>query len=67
MPISTDPHHIGRAWIPPDGPVVAGQYGTWTLGYEVVAYGYDERARLKIGARFASDWARTSPVYLDIG
>ena len=56
MPISTDPHHIGRAWITPDGPVVAGQYGTWTLGYEVGAYGYDERARLKIGSRFASDW-----------
>ena len=56
MPISTDPRHIGRAWITPDGPVVAGQYGTWTLGYEVGAYGYDERARLKIGSRFASDW-----------
>jgi hypothetical protein len=56
MPISTDPHHIGRAWMTPDGPVVTGQYGTWTLGYEVGAYGYDERARLKIGSRFASDW-----------
>ena len=56
MPINTDPRYIGRAWITPDGPVVAGQYGTWTLGYEVGAYGYDERARLKIGSRFASDW-----------
>src|SRR5262245_18960604 len=64
MPINTDPRYIGRAWITPDGPVVAGQYGTWTLGYEVGAYGYDERARLKIGSRFASDWGTpqfTSP------
>jgi Protein of unknown function (DUF3604) len=35
---------------------VAGQLGTWTLTYEVGAYGYDERARLKIAWRFASDW-----------
>ena len=56
MPIKADPHHVGRARIAPDGPVVAGEYGTWTLCYEVGAYGYDERARLKIAWRFASDW-----------
>jgi hypothetical protein len=28
------------------------------LTYEVGAYGYDERARLKIASRFASDWGR---------
>ncbi|HXH83655.1 MAG TPA: DUF3604 domain-containing protein, partial [Candidatus Tectomicrobia bacterium] len=56
MPIRTEPHFIGRAWITPDTPVVAGQLGTWTLTYEVGAYGYDERARLKIAWRFASDW-----------
>lgn len=56
MPIKTDPHHVGRAWIAPDGPVVAGQLGTWTLSYEVGAYGYDEFARLKIASRFAADW-----------
>lgn len=56
MPINTDPRWIGRAWITPDGPVVAGQWGTWTITYEVGAYGYDERARLKIASRFASDW-----------
>jgi hypothetical protein len=38
--------------------VVAGAYGTWTFTYEVGAYGYDERARLKIASRFASDWGR---------
>jgi uncharacterized protein DUF3604 len=56
MPINTDPHFIGRASISPDGPVVAGHVGTWTITYEVGAYGYDEFARLKIACRFASDW-----------
>ena len=56
MPIKSDPHFVGRAWITPAGPVVAGQLGTWTVTYEVGAYGYDERARLKIAWRFASDW-----------
>jgi hypothetical protein len=56
MPIRSDPRHVGRSWITPDGPVVAGQLGTWTVTYEVGAYGYDERARLKIAWRFASDW-----------
>jgi hypothetical protein len=56
MPINTDPRYIGRAWMTPTAPVVAGQWGTWTVTYEVGAYGYDERARLKIAWRFASDW-----------
>src|SRR5262249_29140633 len=58
VPIRTEPHSIGRAWITPDGPVVAGSLGTWTITYEVGAYGYDERARIKIASRFASDWGR---------
>jgi hypothetical protein len=58
MPIRTDARHVGRAWITPDTPIVAGQHGTWTFTYEVGAYGYDERARLKIASRFASDWGR---------
>jgi hypothetical protein len=56
MPIKNDPRFVGRAWITPQAPVVAGQLGTWTVTYEVGAYGYDERARLKIAWRFASDW-----------
>jgi hypothetical protein len=63
MPIRSDPYHAGRAWITPDGPVVAGQLGTWTVTYEVGAYGYDERARLKIAWRFASDWG--TPQFTD--
>ena len=58
MPVKTDPRFIGHAWITPDGPVVAGSLGTWTITYEVGAYGYDERARVKIASRFASDWGR---------
>jgi hypothetical protein len=58
MPIRSDRHFIGRAWITPDRPVVAGEVATWTLTYEVGAYGYDERARIKIASRFASDWGR---------
>ncbi|PYM21281.1 MAG: DUF3604 domain-containing protein [Candidatus Rokuibacteriota bacterium] len=63
MPINTDPHFVGRAWIMPAEPVVAGQLGTWTITYEVGAYGYDERARLKIAVRFASDWG--TPQFTD--
>src|SRR6266852_4007824 len=58
MPINSDSRFIGRGWIRPDTPVVAGAWGTWTLTYEVGAYGYDERARLKIASRFASDWGK---------
>src|SRR5262245_59748794 len=58
MPINTDPRFLGRAWIAPDRPVVAGALGTWTITYEVGAYGYDERARIKIASRFASDWGK---------
>ncbi len=58
MPIDTDPRLIGRAWVSPDAPVVAGELGTWTITYEVGGYGYDERARIKVASRFASDWGK---------
>jgi hypothetical protein len=63
MPINTDPRYVGRAWITPATPVVAGAWGTWTVSYQVGAYGYDERARLKIAWRFASDWG--TPQFTD--
>jgi hypothetical protein len=56
MPIRTEPHLIGRAWITPADDVVAGHTGTWTLTYEVGGYGYDEHARLKLATRTACDW-----------
>src|SRR5438874_12875071 len=58
MPIKIDARFVGRTWITPDTPVAAGAWGTWTFTYEVGVYGYDERARLKIASRFASDWGR---------
>jgi len=60
MPINTDPRYVGRASMTPADSVVAGQLGTWTITYEVGAYGYDEFARLKIASRFASDWGPRS-------
>ena len=63
MPINTDPRYVGRAWITPTTPVVGGEWGTWTVTYEVGTYGYDERARLKISWRFASDWG--TPQFTD--
>ena len=63
MPINTDPRFVGRAWITPATPVVAGALGTWTVTFEVGAYGYDERARLKVAWRFASDWG--TPQFTD--
>jgi len=63
MPINTDPRYVGRAWLTPTTPVVAGEFGTWTFTYEVGAYGYDERARLKFAWRFASDWG--TPQFTD--
>ena len=63
MPINTEPRYVGRAWITPAGPVVAGETGSWTITYEVGLYGYDEFARLKIACRFASDWA--TPQFTD--
>ncbi|PYM75990.1 MAG: DUF3604 domain-containing protein, partial [Candidatus Rokuibacteriota bacterium] len=63
MPINTEPRFVGRAWITPAGPVVAGAIGSWTITYEVGLYGYDEFARLKIACRFASDWG--TPQFTD--
>jgi Protein of unknown function (DUF3604) len=63
MPINTEPRYVGRAWITPAEPVVAGATGSWTITYEVGLYGYDEFARLKIACRFASDWA--TPQFTD--
>ena len=65
MPLPNDPRLIGRAWVTPDAPVVGGAWGTWRVTYEVGAYAYDERARLKIAWRFASDWAK--PQFSDPG
>ncbi len=40
----------------PDGPVVAGSVGQWTITYTVGSYGIDEGGTTKFGQRYASDW-----------
>ncbi|MEM7151511.1 MAG: DUF3604 domain-containing protein [Myxococcota bacterium] len=49
---------LGRVTLHPEGPVVAGEIGEWTLTYTVGSYGIDEGGTLKIARRFAGDWER---------
>lgn len=49
---------LGRVSISPEGPVVAGVVGEWTLVYTVGSYGIDEGGTIKVARRFASDWER---------
>jgi hypothetical protein len=49
---------LGRVTLSPQGPVVAGSVGEWTLTYVVGSYGIDEGGTIKIARRFASDWQR---------
>ena len=51
-------HRLGRVTLSPQGPVVAGEVGEWTLTYVVGSYGIDEGGTLKIARRFAGDWER---------
>lgn len=56
---------LGTATLSPDGPVVAGSVGQWTLRYVVGSYGIDEGGTIKIARRFASDEER--PQFEDPG
>jgi hypothetical protein len=56
-----DGEWIGRASISPDGPVVAGSVGDWTVRYTAGRYGVDDGGALKLSWRFASDWAEPEP------
>ena len=47
---------LGEATIAPTTPVVAGEFGTWTIVYTVGKYGMDSGGQLKIGRRLVSDW-----------
>ncbi|MEX1368372.1 MAG: DUF3604 domain-containing protein, partial [Nannocystaceae bacterium] len=49
---------LGTVTVSPDGPVVAGTVGEWTLTYTVGSYGIDEGGTIKIARRFAGDWER---------
>lgn len=48
---------LGRATITPDGPVTAGQVGTWRIDYTVGCSALDDGGRLRIAFRTVSDHA----------
>lgn len=48
---------LGSVAISPDGPVIAGTYGTWTVRYRTGVAGVDEGGRLRFRWRSVSDWA----------
>ncbi|HWU38279.1 MAG TPA: hypothetical protein VN203_11595, partial [Candidatus Acidoferrum sp.] len=47
---------LGRAWIEPSGPVVAGSYGTWRLVYTVGDQGVASGGAIRIDTDSDSDW-----------
>ena len=51
-----DYERLGTVVLRPDGPVVAGSVGQWTLVYTVGAYGIDEGGTIKLTQRFPCDW-----------
>ncbi len=52
------PKMCGACELTPDGPVVAGSYGTWTLAYTAGEWGIDDGGTLMIAWRFPTDWGR---------
>ena len=49
-------HWLGSGTISPDGPVIAGSIGTWTIRYTVGIAGIDDGGRIRIAWRSVSDW-----------
>lgn len=47
---------LGTATISPAGPVVAGEYGAWTISYTVGVSALDEGGRIRLAWRTVSDW-----------
>jgi hypothetical protein len=47
---------FGTASISPDGPVVAGSSGTWTLTYTAGRFGVDDGGAIRIALHTISDW-----------
>jgi len=54
--MATDENMLGSARLEPDGPVVAGSMGQWTLTITVGDYGMDDGATILVTQRFATDW-----------
>jgi hypothetical protein len=65
-------HRLGTVILEPDGPVVAGSVGQWTLVYTVGSYGVDEGGTIKVAQRMMSDWETpqfddpTAPAYTTV-
>ena len=56
--MDVDDTRLGTVSLEPDGPVLAGSVGQWTLAYTVGSYGIDDGGTIKVAQRFASDWER---------
>ena len=56
MAVDVEVPTYGWATIEPDGEVIAGSMGTWTLSYTVGYHGMDDSARILIARRLASNW-----------
>lgn len=63
---------LGTVTLSPDGPVIAGSVGQWTLVYTVGSYGVDEGGTIKLAQRMMSDWETpqfdnpTAPAYTTV-
>ena len=49
---------LGRAWIEPDGLVLAGTYGTWKIVFVCGVVGVDDGGHIRICERQVADWER---------
>lgn len=54
---------FGRATVTPAVPVVAGEWGTWTVEYVAGQYGIDDGGALRIAFHTISDWG--TPQFVD--
>ncbi|HMM43598.1 MAG TPA: hypothetical protein PKA95_17020 [Thermomicrobiales bacterium] len=56
---------LGSATISPAGPVVAGEYGAWSIVYTVGVSALDEGGRIRLAWRTVSDWGAPQFTALD--
>lgn len=56
MSIPFGSKNLGSATIRPNGQVIAGSFGTWTVRYVVGEFGMDDSGHLRITERQVGDW-----------
>ena len=56
MPGYSRSQWLGTATLTPDGPAIAGEYGSWTITYTVGVVGIDDGARVRLCYRTVSDF-----------